>query len=207
MAHTISCKNITLDQDTNHPSFNTLLHVRHEASGGEAILAMVRLATPNNGDDHAEILVGGNRGLILRTFTDDVDTLNNQNIFMQPAGSTALLCQHQNVFVTGTFHNNSDSPLEDHQQEVQEETALGVLRAVSPKTYLRNDLDGKPSRVGFIAQDIQSAIPQQWTNLVGECENDAGRKIKGLDYARLTSVLWSVCKNLDARVKQLESAQ
>ena len=78
-----------------------------------------------------------------------------------------------------------------------------MLRTVTPKTYLRNDLQGQ-SRVGFIAQDIESAIPPEWTNLVGESVNDAGQTIKGLDYARLTAILWSVCKNLDARVKQLE---
>ena len=111
------------------------------------------------------------------------------------------------MFVTGTFRNNSDSVLKDEQKVVPEETALGVLRSVSPKTYLRNDLQGKPSRIGFIAQDIESAIPQEWTDLVGERVNDAGQTIKGLDYARLTSILWAFCKNLDARVTQLESAQ
>ena len=32
-------------------------------------LSTLRLRTPNNGNDNAEILVGGNRGLMLRTFT------------------------------------------------------------------------------------------------------------------------------------------
>ena len=110
------------------------------------------------------------------------------------------------VFVNGTIQNSSDAVLKDNQQEVPEETALGVLRAVSPKTYLRNDLQGQ-SRIGFIAQDIEGAIPPEWTNLVGECVNDAGQTIKGLDYARLTAILWSCCKNMDARIKQLEAAR
>ena len=84
---------------------------------------------------------------------------------------------------------------------------MGVLRKVSPRTYSRNDLAGKPSRIGFIAQHIEGAIPQEWTNLVGQCVNDAGQTVKGLDYARLTAILWSCCKNMDARIKQLESAQ
>ena len=138
---------------------------------------------------------------------NDVATDNNQNIRLQPGGVTALLCQHQNVFVTGTFHNNSDSVLKDDQRDVPEQTALDVLRAVTPKTYLRNDLQGQPLRIGFVAQDIEGAIPPEWTNLVGESVNDAGQTIKGLDYARLSAILWSVCKNLDARVKQLESTQ
>ena len=127
--------------------------------------------------------------MVIRTFTEDVATLNNQNIRLQPAGTTALLCQFENVFVTGTFHNNSDSALKDNQQDVPEEAALGVLRKVSPRTYARNDLDGQPSRIGFVAQDIEGAIPPDWTNLVGECVNDAGQTIKGLDYARLTAIL------------------
>ena len=60
---------------------------------------------------------------------------------------------------------------------------MDVLRAVDAKTYKRNDLPGKPSRIGFVAQDIESAIPEEWTNLVGESVNDAGQTIKDLDYA------------------------
>ena len=95
--------------------FNAVLDLYSTSSQDH--LSMVRLRTPNNGNDFAEVLVGGNRGLILRTFTDDVATLNNQNTRLQPAGTAVLLCQHQNVYDAGTFHNNSDSVLKDEQKD------------------------------------------------------------------------------------------
>ena len=128
-----------------------------------------------------------------------------------PQEVVTLTVTPNNVYVTGTFHNNSDSALKDDQKEVREEETMAVLRAVSPKTYRRNDLQGQ-SRIGFVAQDIEGVVPPEvvppeWTNLVGESTNEAGQTIKGLDYARLIAILWACCKNLDARVKQLESAQ
>ena len=109
------------------------------------------------------------------------------------------------TFVFNTFNDLSDAGLKDDQQEVPAETALGVLRAVPVKTYRRNDLPGQPSRVGFIAQEVEAAIPPEWTNLVGETTSDEGEPLKGLDYARLSAVLWSVCQSLDARCQSLDA--
>ena len=68
--------------------------------------------------------------------------------------------------------------------------------------------------MGFIAQDIKEAIPQQWQNLVGSFEKANSppdlaepslEQYLTLDYARLTAVLWSVCQNMDRRIKALEA--
>ena len=85
---------------------------------------------------------------------------------------------------------------------------------MSSKTYKRNDRQGE-SRLGFIAQDIEAAVPAEWGNIVStmektiDLEDPASESItlKTLDYARLTAVLWQVCRNLDRRVKELEDAR
>ena len=43
------------------------------------------------------------------------------------------------------------------------------------------------------------------TNLVMSTQNDDNVSLKGIDYGRLTTVLWGVCKILIARVEALEA--
>ena len=79
-------------------------------------------------------------------------------------------------------------------------------------TYTRNDGVNGP-RVGFVAQHLQAAIGEdsKLQNIVMPVYTD-GPPLLGLDYARLSVILWGVCKNqqaelaaLTARVSALES--
>jgi hypothetical protein len=113
-----------------------------------------------------------------------------------------------NVSFTGTVTSASDSRLKDDQQVLPEDACLQVLNKVDAKSYKRNDRGMEP-RIGFIAQEMEAAVPAKWSNLVGKAKStsyDQGStdELKTLDYARLTAILWQVCKNLDKRVKELE---
>ena len=84
-----------------------------------------------------------------------------------------------------------------------------MLRQVSAKTYERLDLPDSRSRLGFIAQDVASACPTSWSNLVGATQykwsgNGDGGEIRTLDYARLVCPLWQSCKSMLARIEMLE---
>ena len=74
-----------------------------------------------------------------------------------------------------------------------------MVKAVSPKTYTRNDLpDTTSRRIGFIAQEVEAALNSHitdCTNLVKTTQSEDGVQLKGLDYSRLVTVLWGVCKN------------
>ena len=88
--------------------------------------------------------------------------------------------------------------------------SLNMLRQVSAKTYLRLDMPDSGPRIGFIAQDVESACPSTWRNLVGTTQytweqGGTGAEIRTLDYARLTAVLWQCTRNLLARVEALEA--
>ena len=71
------------------------------------------------------------------------------------------------------------------------------------------NLDGTPlpseKRVGFIADEVKAAISGEgWTNIVGSKPvYDEG--FLTLDYSRLVCVLWTVVKDLTARVAALEA--
>ncbi len=99
--------------------------------------------------------------------------------------------------------------LKGNIQDASTQQALHLVRTVSAKTYTRLDLADDAPRLGFVAQDVQQAAPVEWGNLVSTTSYrwsgaPDGAEIKMLDYARLTSVLWTCTRNLLDRVEQLE---
>ena len=71
------------------------------------------------------------------------------------------------------------------------------------------NLEGDPlpseRRVGFIADDVASAVSGEgWGNIVGSKPLN-GDTYLTLDYSRLVCVLWGVVKGLEARVADLEA--
>ena len=104
----------------------------------------------------------------------------------------------------------SDRSLKGDIQEVNTNDCLDMLRAVSAKTYRRLDLPpNEGERLGMIAQDVEAACPNTWGNLVGTTQykwsgNGDGGDIRTLDYARLICPLWQACRNMLARIEQLE---
>ena len=78
------------------------------------------------------------------------------------------------------------------------------------KTYSRNDLDGQ-KRIGLIAQDLQQACDGHWTHIISSSPDvdeegvETGTSTLQVDYSRLVTVLWSVVKDLTARVATLEA--
>ena len=96
----------------------------------------------------------------------------------------------------------------DNQQEITADEALGILQAVTPKKYTRNDKDNEP-RHGFIAQELEAAIGSgHFACLVGITEliDDEIQPMKSVDYARLTAILWTCVRDLHSKVQDLQNA-
>ena len=118
-----------------------------------------------------------------------------------------------------SFTNNSDASLKTPPVDASTEDALAMLKAVSARTYERVDLPGADSRLGFIAQEVEAALPSSWGNIVGATEavaehvDQEGNEVLSkpstltVDYARLNAVLWTCCKNMLARIEALEAAR
>ena len=86
--------------------------------------------------------------------------------------------------------------------------SICFARAARRHTLAKISNDGP--RLGFIAQDVEAACPPLWSNVVSTStykweQAPEGAEIKVLDYARLTSVLWTCTKNLIDRVETLEA--
>ena len=103
----------------------------------------------------------------------------------------------------------SDQRLKDDVEDLDDADCLGLLRSVSAKTYVRNDL-GSERRCGFIAQDVEAAAPASLgSNLWGESTREIDGQtdtIKTLSYERMSVVLWQCCRSMLARIEALEAA-
>ena len=104
----------------------------------------------------------------------------------------------------------SDSRLKDEVRDLPEEECLGVLRQVSAKSYVRNDLPASSRRIGFLAQDAEAALGPSiaGTNVVGKMAREVPggtEDLKTLSYERMSVILWQCTRSLLARVEALEA--
>jgi hypothetical protein len=120
--------------------------------------------------------------------------------------NTSIEAQHARIFsiTAAQYFSSSDERIKTSIQDASLEACQQVFDAVQVKTYERTDLAGK--RIGFIAQDVQGNLPEEFANLVGtRPSEDSEDPFLTLDYSRLVTVLWGVVKNMQARIDTLEA--
>ena len=111
---------------------------------------------------------------------------------------------------------NSDRQLKEDIKDADIQSIMSVFDGVNVRIYKRNDYESAKTRIGFISQEIEDALPTEFQNIVGEYTKEEEGKdpiaLKTLDYSRLICILWGVCKKqehqiaaLTARVTSLEA--
>jgi hypothetical protein len=108
--------------------------------------------------------------------------------------------------------NASDARIKSVPQDASTQDSLNMLKALSARTYEQLDKPCTGTRLGFIAQEVQAAVPPEFAKLVGSTmyaatESEEETEILTVDYARMSAVLWQCCRSLLARVEALEAAQ
>ena len=111
--------------------------------------------------------------------------------------------------VVGDPSSLSDSRIKQNQQPASQTALCRVFDALVPKTYDRQDNpEMTPEhRIGFIADDVKAAMAMHMPNVTNVIsERPVGEEqLLALDYSRLTTVLWSKVKDLEARIQALEA--
>ena len=165
--------------------------------------------------DTAQLFVGSNAGLNVMTATAD-PIVFRANYTANAAHTLTLNANNSAVFastVTGvSFTSTSDASIKEDAETISPTECRAIFDAVEAKRYFRTDIGQR--RVGFIAQDVQAAAADpDFACLVGSTlvpgtgDSPASQELLTLDYARLTTVLWGVVKELSARVAELEASQ
>ena len=105
------------------------------------------------------------------------------------------------------IYTPSDARLEEEVQDLPSDECLDVLRQVSAKSYVRNDLPERTRRIGFVAQEAEAALAATslaGTNIVGSIAN-GDTDMKTMSYERMSVVLWQCTRSLLSRVEALEA--
>ena len=104
-----------------------------------------------------------------------------------------------------SFIVTSDSSLKSQQRPIPTSDCYMLLDNIVPKQYERTDMDMQ-SQSGFIAQDVQAAAKltgnTAWEPLTSLGEDFS---LLELDSLPLTAFLWTLVRDLSARVHLLES--
>ena len=104
-----------------------------------------------------------------------------------------------------SFNTYSDATL---KSDVQDIDLSSIFDAFFCESYNRTDKPELGRRVGFLAQDVQSAcvsagVPDTFTSSI---QQEDGSSLLAMDYERLCCVLWSKVKQLEARLRTIEQA-
>ena len=177
----------------------------------EMLRAFGLLAVPSSGVVHVHIgyVPAGSSA------TQPAGTIDIRDLRLWRTSAAVTLHSHLTVqggvtangAVSATaFNSTSDGRFKGDVQPLDAAECLAVARALVPTKYVRTDLGelatNEPRRVGFIAQDVQAALPDTWSNIVGQSGFDGALS---LDYAKLTPVLCGAIQALAARVAALEA--
>ena len=83
---------------------------------------------------------------------------------------------------------------------------LKSLNQSNQKVIKRTDqINNTQREIGFIAQHLLEKLDDNMPNLVQEIPDENFQTIYAVDYSRLTTILWGVCKNLIRRIEILEN--
>ena len=122
------------------------------------------------------------------------------------AGTEALQIATAGLYANGYF-SLSDQRLKDEVQELGQAACVGFVKAVAPKSYVRNDMPGNSRRLGFIAQELHAALPGPDFDILTNTFMREDGETMAVNYTRLTVVLWSALQNALARIEALEAIQ
>ena len=98
---------------------------------------------------------------------------------------------------SGAWVNASDVSLKENIADI--EYGIDTVKSLKPRKYTMKE--GGNSEVGFIAQEMESVVPE----VVNTSENPNKDEIKGISYGQLTAVLTKALQEAIAKIETLET--
>ena len=74
-----------------------------------------------------------------------------------------------------------------------------IVKKIKVKKYTMKNDEKKRTNIGFVAQEVKSAIPKEFENIVNE-----DSEYMSLNYGRLTVVLWKSCQEMMDKMDKME---
>ena len=126
---------------------------------------------------------------------NDADKL----IFLSINGANICEVSSTGLHVNGASTETSDKRLKENIREINIKKCVDVIKYIKPKTYNYKGHDRKC--VGYIADDfLTKKLPDEWGNIIYECDNDYLR----MGYGKTTPILWSALQYALNKLDKLE---
>ena len=94
----------------------------------------------------------------------------------------------------------SDKRLKDQIEDVETDCIEIVKKVPVKKFYMKKDKERRHN-IGFIAQEVEEAIPDDFENIV--FKNEDG--FFGMDYTKMGVILWKCCQEQQSKIEHLEA--
>ena len=119
------------------------------------------------------------------------------------AGNEVLEITAGGVYIDGTFAYSSDFTLKENIKEIDSKKCYEIVKYVKPKTFNfthLNEEKNKVNHIGYIAQDVESVIPQEWEGII--TTDNKGHK--RLDYCKTAVITHGALQHLIKEVEDLK---
>ena len=119
------------------------------------------------------------------------------------AGNEVLEITAGGVYIDGTFAYSSDFTLKENIKEISSKKCYEIVKYVKPKTFNfthLNEEKNKVNRIGYIAQDVESAIPREWEGII--TTDNKGHK--RLDYCKTAVITHGAVQELIKEHEELK---
>ena len=108
-----------------------------------------------------------------------------------------------------TIYQSSDIKLKDNIEDASLSECKYMLDNINAKTYTRKDMNNA-KRIGFIAQDIDKYKSEKFENLsskslMNDKDGNGQEEILVMDYSRLTAVLWTIVKDQQKTINDIQN--
>ena len=119
------------------------------------------------------------------------------------AGNEVLEITAGGVYIDGTFAYSSDFTLKENIKEISSKKCYEIVKYVKPKTFNfthLNEEKNKVNHIGYIAQDVESAIPREWEGII--TTDNKGHK--RLDYCKTAVITHGAVQELIKEHEELK---
>ena len=144
------------------------------------------------------------------SFTNNAPSTFNENVTI--AGTKKLLCNliepstgtnidltASTVTINGTFVDSSSALLK-YDVDLIKSNCVNVIKKFKPKKFKRNDRnDNGAVHIGWIAEEVQKALPKDVSNVVS-----TSREYLGIDYTKVPVILHKALLEVIDKVEKLE---
>jgi hypothetical protein len=156
-------------------------------------------------DTSSQGSVNNSGGTVIQDITLDtyghitgIGSLNGDARWVNVTGDTMTgnLQVNANINCTGDITSTSDRAVKENIRPI--DNALALVQLMDGVRFERNDLEGNPTQVGVIAQDMERILPD-----VVATHEETG--LKGVNYGNIVSVLIEAIKEQQQQIEELKA--